>query len=447
MSTPAEVVIPAPEETWRRETLRFVRFIFRARFMLAPLLAIVFTAYLVWDRVAWKLLWIAGTWTVMVGVAVSEHLRLRRGRMTRGTLAYNLAVMLLVQTAMIYVTGGIESPLIILYVPLGTISGLVLALPRRALAVLLIPITFTILFAAGALHDWIPRATPSFFGLGPGFAHNPVYVWLKAGFIILLVTLTALVGTVMRRTYEKVVRDVAEARRETLDTLASRNREILSVASTVAHELKNPLSSIQGLAQLLARGAAPGGKDRERLDVMLREIGRMGTVLDEFRDFSRPLSGLSLGRADLGRLIQDVVQLSEGNAGASRVAAAPAAALAITCDPHKVKQALLNLVQNGLDAVAAGGAVEIRTTARAGGWVDIAVLDDGAGLAPQVAGRLFTPGVTTKERGSGLGLVVARSIAEQHGGRLTLAGRPEGGCVATLTLPLVAEPSPLEIAS
>ena len=117
----------------------------------------------------------------------------------------------------------------------------------------------------------------------------------------------------------------------------------------------------------------------------------------------------------------------------------------MTCDPQKAKQALLNLVQNALDATPDGGAVEIRTALPDDATAVIQVLDDGPGLAPAIVGRLFVPGVTTKERGSGLGLVVARSIAEQHGGRLALANRAGGGCVATLTMPRRAPASPLEV--
>jgi signal transduction histidine kinase len=445
MSTAAELA-PQPEESWRRETLRFVGLIFRARFALIPVMALVFTAFLVFDRIAWKLAWIGATATLMLFVAVTEQRRLRVGALGPHAIAYNLGAMLCLQAAMIYVTGGIESPLLVLFVPLGTIAGLSLGTVRRALALMALPVGFTCVFAVGALGDFVPRATPAFLGLGAGFSHCPVYVWSKAGFIILLVTVTAIIGTVMRRAYEKVIHDVAEARRETVATLASRNREIVSVAGTVAHELKNPLTSIQGLAQLLARGAPAGTKDRERLDVMLREIGRMGTVLEEFRTFSRPLASLLLQPADLGQLIADVALLSEGAAGGRGVRfAPPAGPLTVSCDRHKVKQALLNLVQNALDASPPGGTVTITAAPVPGDRVEIQIGDAGPGLDPAVALRLFTPGVTTKAHGSGLGLVVARAIAEQHGGTLTLGAGPGGGCVATVTVPRTPPPAPLEV--
>jgi signal transduction histidine kinase len=437
--SPAAVAAPAFADTWRRETHRFVASVFKGRFVLLPIVGLVFGAYLLWDPVPWKLVWIAVTLLVMATISIVEHLRLQRSLTGPGTIVLNLLVMLLMQTAMIYVTGGIESPLIVIYLPLGIIIGLTVGRPRPAFTLIAVPVTGTLFLAAGAAGHFLPRATPAFLGIGAGFADSPVYVWVKALLVALLMIVTGVIGIGIRRAYEGVLRAVADARRETLETLASRNREIESVASTVAHELKNPLASIQGLTQLLGRGAAPGGKDRERLDVMLREIGRMGTVLDEFRSFTRPLSGLRLAATDLGRLIEDVVLLGEGAAGTRHIGfRAPPSACSITCDPQKVKQALLNLVQNGVDASPAGATVEIRTSLRDGRWAEIAVLDAGPGVAPELAARLFTPGLTTKAHGSGIGLVVARSIAEQHGGRLDLANRPAGGCVATLTLPLEA---------
>jgi len=257
--------------------------------------------------------------------------------------------------------------------------------------------------------------------------------------LVLLISVTSGVGAFMRSSLEQITRQVASQRRDMLDALASRNREILSVAGTVAHELKNPLASIQGLAQLMAR-SIPAGKDSERLDVMRREITRMGNVLDEFRNFSRPLSGLSLSRARLPHLIEDVVQLNEGRAEAKgiKLQLQPGDDVLTVCDPQKIRQALLNLVQNALDATPHGGKVDVRVKILDTSSAHISVTDNGEGIATSVADRLFTAGVTTKQHGSGIGLVVAKSIAEQHGGTLTLENEAKGGCRAVLQLPIKA---------
>lgn len=439
----ADTHVPlVPTETWNREVHRLLIRLFRARMVLAPLLAVAFCIFFLWDPVPWKLLWIAVTTLLTFGLSVAEYWRIRKTQPGMRTIQANLAAMLLMQTSMIYITGGIESPVLPVYVALGLITGLSLGRPGLMLPVTAVPVTAVLLFAAGAQFQWFPRATPDFFGLGGGFVDRPVYIWTKAGVIVLLMCVTSFIGSMIRHALEHITAEVAFARRGTLDALASRNQEILSVASTVAHELKNPLSSIQGLAQLMARNVTPGTKDHERLDVMRREISRMVTVLDEFRSFSRPLSGLSLERTALGKLLVEVAVLNEGTAEHKRIKVSCEAVdgVDVMCDPQRVKQALLNLVQNSLEAAPGGGSVELKLRVPSDHEAEISVLDNGPGLATDVRARLFTPGLTTKERGSGLGLVVSRSIAEQHGGRLTLENRPTGGCIATFTVPLSGPP-------
>jgi signal transduction histidine kinase len=162
----------------------------------------------------------------------------------------------------------------------------------------------------------------------------------------------------------------------------------------------------------------------------------MQSVLDEFLNFSRPLVPLALGDADLGALCGEVAALHEGMAKERGVEiTVRAAEVRVRCDPRKVKQVLINLVQNALDASPAGAAVELEPAPDAGGGARVAVLDRGRGLDPALGEAVFSPGVTTKPAGSGLGLTIARALARQHGGDVALAARPGGGTRAELVLP------------
>ncbi len=431
--------IGGPEQApWDRATHELLARLFRVRLVVGPALLLVLVVFLVLDPVPWKILWIALTAFGVIALSVLEFWRIRHSSPGGRTIPLNLAAIFVLQTSVIFITGAIHSPMLVVYVPFSLLTGL--SVPRRSHVMVLvgIPVVATLLLAAGAVLHWFPQTDPAFFNLGLGFWDRPVYAWCKALVMVLLLGTTATMGAVVRRSLALATADALDARREALDVLVSRNREILSVASTVAHELKNPLTSIQGLSQLMARTVSPGSKDAERLDVMRREISRMGTVLDEFRNFSRPLSGLALRSTNLTRLIEEIVLLNEGTASAKGVGVRFDADLdvRVECDPQKIKQALVNLMQNALDASPVGGTIDIRLRVTES-LATVTLVDAGPGIAPEIEARLFTPGCTTKERGSGIGLVVARSAAEQHHGSLTVMNQAQGGCIATLSLPTI----------
>lgn len=427
------------DDSWNQEIYKLLIKLFRFRMLVAPGLCILSVAFLLLEPVPWKLLWI-GTTTVLATIVVGvEAWRIGRDsyKMVEWTMFFNLATMLLLQSAMIYITGAIESPFLPVYLVLSTLAGLSPVSSRKLVTVTFIPITACLAFALGAHLSWFPRPTPSVYGIGDGFWNAPVYVWIKAGVLILFILLTTIIGATIRNTVVRATQAAFNVRKDMLETLDSRNKEILSVAGTVAHELKNPLSSIQGLAQLMSRGATPGSKDAERLDVMRREILRMTRVLDEFRNFSRPLSGLSLRKLEVSSLVNDVVALMEGLADERKVSliAQVQSPTLLECDVQKMKQALLNLVQNALEAAPAKSSIRIEVETTHSDFIEVRVIDSGKGISSEIADRLFSPGATTKPQGSGIGLVVARSIAEQHGGSLSVSNASESGCIACLCLP------------
>jgi two-component system, NtrC family, sensor histidine kinase HydH len=431
---------PVQEDEVERVTQGIIVKLFKYRFLISFLLAFALAVFFIWDPVPWKLTWIACVLLFLLGVSIIEYRRVRRSVPGPLTVQLNLLVMMLAQAAMVYITGGIESPLLPVFLPMAYAAGHLLPSLARILPILAAGAGLLVFFALASLHGLVPRAAPAFFELGSGFGDMPVYVWTKAGVLTLLMAVIGVISHTVRRALQGQVRQSMAVRQASVDELHQRNRELLSASRTLAHELKNPLASIQGLAQLLARGVEPGSKLGERLEVMQREIARMGEVLEGFRNFTRPLSGLHLARTDLASLARDVLQLHEGIAARRGIQQELAASPTwIECDPAKLRQALINLVQNALEAAPQGGRVVVRV----GAWSQAAgpsgarleVQDSGPGLSPEVRSHLFEPGFTTKPEGSGIGLLVARSIALQHGGSLELSDAASGGGLAVLQLP------------
>jgi signal transduction histidine kinase len=207
---------------------------------------------------------------------------------------------------------------------------------------------------------------------------------------------------------------------------------MMTLSGEIAHELKNPLASVKGLAALaeLEQARAP-----ERLRILKHEIERMEGILTEFLNFSRPLVPLTQEETDLDTLCLRVLELHEGLASDRNIAlSAPTGGpMPVRCDRRKVQQILINLVQNAIDASSAGGEVSITIDDETDDRV-VRVLDRGHGIPAELKARVFEPGVTSKPRGSGLGLTIVRLLAAQHGGSVTLRDREGGGCVAELRL-------------
>jgi signal transduction histidine kinase len=184
------------------------------------------------------------------------------------------------------------------------------------------------------------------------------------------------------------------------------------------------------------------------LSVLRREVDRMQGILDEFLNFSRPLAPLTVRKVDLGKLVGEVVELHEGLAGERKVELAVdiEGQTAVTCDPRKIKQVLVNLLQNAIDAAPPETRVEI-VLRRVVDTIELQVVDRGSGVPAELVERVFEAGMTTKANGNGLGLPMARALARQHGGDLRLEDRVDGpGCAAIVRLPVhgprLADPLP-----
>jgi PAS domain S-box-containing protein len=240
-----------------------------------------------------------------------------------------------------------------------------------------------------------------------------------------------------------VIRDLTE--RKKLEQL-QRERDMLrteqlvaigQVAAGVAHELRNPLTSIKGLVQVNRREAEARGLPAEDLQVIEHEVRRMERTLQTFLDFARPPQP-ERRPGDLVVLVKRVLSLIGGRARKQQVQLClhePARPAVLQLDEDQIQQLVLNLTLNALDAMPRGGTVEISFPDRGNHEVELRVADTGPGIAPQLLPRIFEPFVSSKETGLGLGLAVSRRIAEDHGGSLEATNRPQGGACFVLRLP------------
>lgn len=209
------------------------------------------------------------------------------------------------------------------------------------------------------------------------------------------------------------------------------------VAAGVAHELRNPLTSIKGLIQVNLRELSTRGVNVEDLEVIEHEIRRMERTLKTFLDFARPPKP-ERRLLDIASIIQRVTALVGGRARKQQVSLQflhPEAMVLAEVDNDQIQQLILNLVLNALDAMPQGGAIEIDLRPPRDGFLELYVRDNGPGIAPHIVPKVFETFVSSKETGVGLGLPLSRRIAEDHGGTLAAYNLPDAGACFLLRLP------------
>ena len=227
--------------------------------------------------------------------------------------------------------------------------------------------------------------------------------------------------------------------------LQQRDREVLraeqlaalgQLAAGVAHEVRNPLTSIKLLVQAELESRSSGGMSADDLKVIVSEVLRMERSLQSFLDYARPPQ-VERQQIDLETVVQNVLGLIRVRAERQRVAVqlvSPVAGVPISADVNQMQQVVLNLTLNALDAMPQGGRLTF-TTHRRGDLAELIVADTGPGISEEMQERLFQPFATDKETGLGLGLVITRRILEAHGGQVTAENTPRGGAVFRVRLP------------
>lgn len=232
----------------------------------------------------------------------------------------------------------------------------------------------------------------------------------------------------------------AAARERLLYAQAERGQALRQLAAMIAHEIRNPLGTIRAGVELLREGPP----SPELVADILSEIERLGGLTSEFLTLAKD-AALRIADTDVAALCQEVCERlrRQSSSPALAIRCSGAASAVVQADADRVRQVLLNLALNAVEAMPEGGELELRVEpARRG--VAVFIRDSGPGISAQTSHRLFEPFQTTKAAGSGLGLVLSRRIAEKHGGSLQWLAQPpdEPGRGACFRLYLPAMPPP-----
>jgi two-component system NtrC family sensor kinase len=239
-----------------------------------------------------------------------------------------------------------------------------------------------------------------------------------------------------------------EAERIAKDRLirSARLAAVGEMAAGVAHELNNPLTTVAGFVELVLEDLEEDSPQRTDLELVLREARRAREVVRRLLDFSRPGEGFRV-RSDLNELINEVIALVQHLAHTSGVEIVTKLwdeLPWIHIDRDQIKQVLLNLVHNALQAMPSGGILRVRTKPRQRekqAWVTVEVEDNGQGISTEDLGRIFEPFFTTRPpgRGTGLGLSVSYGIITDHGGFIEVQSQLSQGSHFTVWLPLQSQ--------
>lgn len=245
------------------------------------------------------------------------------------------------------------------------------------------------------------------------------------------------------RNFNAMVRELRETREElqrlhrTQMSRAEHLATLGELAAGLAHEIRNPLAGVAGVIDVIGRELPEGSPNREILKEVQGEVLHIKQILSELLDYARPKPP-NFQPADLNATAEHAVALAR-QLTLSRpieIKLAKAENLPpVEHDPMQIQQLLLNLMLNAIQAIGEAGRIDVILESR-NSFAAITVSDTGRGIAPEHLPNIFRPFFTTKGQGTGLGLSLARRIAEDHGGRIEVVSQPGAGTRFTLLLPM-----------
>lgn len=362
-----------------------------------------------------------------VSAFVGEAIALGRRGLSDRWLRLSLTATLAALGAGALLSGGLLSPFVpLLFAPV-VVGFAAFARARSSVLLLAFALATCVLLALlGPLRAFPVLPQPILIGM--------LSISCTASLLLLALGVTELVDA-----RERIAGELERLRADTLEEARRRASSVEHLGATVAHEVKNPLTAARGLVELVARHLSGPGqheRDGQRLGVVVTEIDRALAVLADYLSFAKPLSDLTLDNVELGPLLEDVARVLEAHAEKKgieiRLMAEP---LSLLGDRQRLRDALLNLALNAVTALPRGGRLEL-SAARAGDRARLGVSDDGPGISAELLARLGQAFTSESEGGTGLGVLLAQSVARQHGGDLTIESAPGAGARAILELPL-----------
>jgi signal transduction histidine kinase/putative methionine-R-sulfoxide reductase with GAF domain len=242
-----------------------------------------------------------------------------------------------------------------------------------------------------------------------------------------------------RQMEEKIQKTTADLRKTESQLIRSEKLAALGqLAAGIAHEIRNPLTSINILIHSLRERLPSENSQQEDLKVIEEEIHRMNEIVDQFLRFAKPASPL-LEKTDVLSIFEETLQLLRPQIEKQRIVVEKEfqALPMIQMDPEQMKQAMLNLLLNAIQAMPEGGQLTMKgQNSKDGQWIHLSIEDSGMGISPEDIDKLFDPFFSTKERGIGLGLSITHRIIDQHHGKIEVENAPEKGTIFTVWLPI-----------
>jgi two-component system, sporulation sensor kinase A len=260
---------------------------------------------------------------------------------------------------------------------------------------------------------------------------NPMLEWI----IVMQVMYQIIGGAYLYKSFKSGERTSEDKTTEMLE--ASEKLAIAGqLAAGIAHEIRNPLTSLKGFLQLIRSGYQ--GK-QEHYDIMASELDRIEMIVSELLVLSKPHHGVALQKKDLLALLRQVVVLLESQAimnNVQLITQFQVDSLAIECNENQIKQVFINIIKNAIEAMPSGGSIVIEATKQFE-WIHIRIIDQGLGIPAETLSKLGEPFYSTKEEGTGLGLMVSFKIIRNHGGSIKVQSKLGEGTTFDIQLPVI----------